>query len=92
MYRQDEKASMADGTELSVSIPSRDQPEFLGQIIDIFEDFLDSKGSFGHKRVLDTELVLENVVNIHGADYDELTAKLRETFCNWGVFQTDERS
>lgn len=56
--------------------------EFIGQIIDIFEDFLEER-----------EVTLPNdereqdeyAAIIYGTDYDQLQTELIDTMWNWGI-------
>ena len=60
-----------------------DTCEFLGQIIDVFEDFLDAKG------ITITHPEDESSANICGTDYDDLRRNLAEMMVNWGVIHQD---
>lgn len=51
-------------------------PEFAGEIIDIFEDFLDSK---------DIELNKTDDVFINGFDYDGLESSIISMLKSWGL-------
>jgi hypothetical protein len=64
--------------------------EFIGQIIDIFEDFLDD-----HKIIIpnperdqNEDLEPEESANIFGTDYDELQTKISETLKNWNLTES----
>ena len=76
-------------------ISKDDLPEFTGQIIDIFEDFLD-----------DRNIVLDNpekeeaikdgedpdeIANIYGSDYGELQTAIESTMINWKLAEAYER-
>lgn len=58
--------------------------EFVGQVIDIFEDFLE-----------DRNIVLENdekegeetEANIYGSDYGELQTSIEDTLYNWNLVE-----
>ena len=50
--------------------------EFLGQIIDIFDDYLEKKS--GKK------------VNIQGEDYNSIRDDLEQMMKNWGVMEKEE--
>lgn len=64
-----------------------DTCEFLGQIIDVFEDFLDARGIQNPKlRNVDPR---ENVANIVDEDYDDLRNNLARLMVNWGVIHQD---
>lgn len=64
--------------------PAEDTTEFIGQIIDIFEDFLDEKGVVivNPKRDEDDE---EMAANIYGSDYDRLSDEITDTLKRWNV-------
>lgn len=65
-----------------------DANELVGQMIDVFEDFLDSKGiaPFPNKeRALDEGLDGEIPAILHGADYDEIAASIKATLKSWGI-------
>ena len=49
--------------------------EFLGQVIDIFDDYLEKKS--GKK------------VNIQGEDYNSIRDDLEQMMKNWGVMEKD---
>lgn len=65
-----------------------DREEFLGQTIDIFEDFLDEHGIKieNPERDKDDD---DNNTNIWGNDYDELAEELRCLFEYWGIIPKD---
>lgn len=64
-------------------VKAEDREEFLGQIIDAFEDFLDGKGIVIHEN---RDQPSQDVTNIRGEDYNMLCGKLSELMENWGVF------
>lgn len=66
-----------------------DVPEFVGQIIDIFEDFLDERGVLleNPERDEDPDADPESVANIYGSDYGELQDAIEDTLVNWGICQ-----
>ena len=68
-------------------ISNSDLPEFVGQIIDIFEDFLDSHGVIidNPEREEDPNADPESMANIYGTDYDELQDEIEQTLVNWGL-------
>ena len=63
-------------------INREEMAEFTGQVIDIFEDFLDDKGIVIHnpEREADDE---ENSANIYGNDYGYLQSRITELTENW---------
>ena len=60
-------------------INTNDIPEFTGQIIDIFEDFLTSKKTM----VLNNKGDATNFVSIFGENYDYLSDKIKDTLKQW---------
>lgn len=77
-----------DNEPLDECYPNRSINEFVGQVIDIFEDFLDTK-----KIVLENDEKLEDVdvaANIYGADYGVLQTVLEDLLENWKLVETDE--
>lgn len=73
-------------------ITKEDRKEFIGQVIDVFEDFLDKKGIIisNDERDIDSDLEPEGSTNIYGNDYDSIREKLEKLFINWSVLE-DER-
>lgn len=59
--------------------------EFIGQIIDIFEDFLDEKKIKIPNEEREDEEDDDSFANIYGEDYFALEEKIKETLINWGV-------
>lgn len=68
-----------------------EKAEFLGQLIDIFEDFLDEKGIVipNEERDMDPNLDPDNSANIYGRDYDSIRSGLEEILVNWGILESD---
>ena len=60
-------------------------PEFIGQIIGIFEDFLESKGIDIPNE--EKEQSGEGAAIIYGTDYGRLQSDLEEMMCNWSVIE-----
>ncbi len=60
-----------------VTSKNADASEMTGQIIDIFEDFLEKKNI--HLSDSETE------ANIVGADYDTLKEQIQELLINWNI-------
>ena len=56
-----------------------DRKEFIGQIIDVFEDFLEQHNVV-IKNVEDTDAI------IFGADYDSLSIKINNLINQWSEF------
>ena len=58
-------------------IKTEDIPELIGEIIDVFEDFLDEEYS---------EIPMsESEVYIYGSDYDILSSRLNMLLKNWDI-------
>lgn len=65
-------------------VKQNDRTEFLGQIIDVFEDFLESKGidiPNDDKDQSDFPAI------IYGMDYGEIQSGIEAIMVNWKVFQ-----
>lgn len=63
------------GFQQAYPVGNKDRAEFIGQIMDGFETFLDRKG------------ILEGSVKLAGADYDALKTFLEDTMRNWRVIE-----
>ena len=65
--------------------------ELKGQLIDIFEDFLDEKGIIleNPEKYQDENLDPKEAANIFGSDYGEIGDKIERTLTNWGVFDKE---
>ena len=63
-------------------ISREDLGEFVGQVIDIFEDFLEARGiDFPNdEKNEDGE---DNIAIIYGSDYDELATVIEATVVSW---------
>ena len=64
-----------------------DRAEFVGSIIDIFEDFLDRKGINIPNEDKDQS---ENPAIIYGMDYGELQSAIESMMQHWGVLSADK--
>lgn len=67
-----------------MSINKNDKEEFIGQIIDLFEDFLDEK----NVKISNPEAVEdgeENIAIIYGGDYDTLHDQIQSVLENWDI-------
>ena len=64
-------------------IASRNRAEFLGQIIDVFEDFLESKGIDIPNEDKDQS---ENPAILYGMDYGVLQSGIEGIMVRWNVF------
>lgn len=68
-------------------VSADDRTEFIGQIIDLFEDFLELRGVW----IENPERVGEpGEAIIYGTDYGELQIGIAETLDNWGVGNRNE--
>lgn len=74
-------------TNRAYLIEKEDKLEFIGQIIDIFEDFLEEKGISipNEDRDNDPDLEDESAAIIYGNDYYLLEEKISETLANWNI-------
>ena len=70
-------------------IDQNDKAEFIGNIIDIFEDFLDEKGVTLESPERDEEMELDgdNAANIYGSDYDSISDSLEALLRGWKVIE-----
>ena len=65
---------------MDIKISENDKAEFVGQIIDVFEDFLESKGIDIPNDEKDDD---DNSAIIYGTDYGEIQTDLEELLQNW---------
>ena len=71
-----------------MSINVNNKEEFIGQIIDLFEDFLDEK----NVKISNPEAVEdgeENAAIIYGSDYDTLHDQIQCVLENWNIIPED---
>lgn len=71
------------------TIKEEERPELVGQIIDLFEDFLDEKGIVLENEERDEDMDEEDpdsIANIYGSDYGELQDGLEKIFHGWKIF------
>ena len=71
-----------------MSINVNNKEEFIGQIIDLFEDFLDEK----NVKISNPEAVEdgeENAAIIYGGDYDTLHDQIQDALENWNIIPED---
>ena len=68
--------------DLELNIKEADKAEFIGQILDLFEDFLTEKGVEipNPEREEDAE---EDAAILYGSDYGDLAEGIREILQNW---------
>lgn len=67
--------------EITVKVKKTDEAEFIGQFIDVFEDFLDSKGICIDNADRDEDD--DNAAIIYGDDYDILADEILSVLHNW---------
>lgn len=72
-------------------IPKDETNELVGQIIDIFEDFLTKRNLIPDNEERNKEIISEqdphDIALIYGSDYDELDKKLTELLKNWSIIR-----
>lgn len=68
-------------------INTDDRPELIGQIIDIFEDFLEEKGIDIENPEKEDDP--DSAAIIYGSDYGTLQSQLEEAFINWGILRKE---
>ncbi len=61
------------------------KPELLGQIIDVFEDFLEEKNVFIPNPEREDDEDLENGAIIYGSDYDSVSSGIESVLSAWGL-------
>lgn len=64
-----------------------DVPEFVGQIIDIFEDFLEERNIVLHND--EREQPGTDAAIIYGTDYGQLRSYIERTLENWGLINSN---
>lgn len=67
--------------EITLKIKQTDEAEFIGQFIDVFEDFLDSKGISIDNADRDADD--DDAAIIYGDDYDILADEILSVLHNW---------
>ncbi len=70
-------------------INQNDKTEFIGCIIDIFEDFLDEKDITLEPPKESDEMELDGGItaNIYGSDYDSISDSLEALLRRWKVIE-----
>ena len=77
---------------LHLDIPADEQPEFFGQIIDCFDDFLEEQDvrlPRSVKEMEEDEAGDGNAARIYGSDYDDLNDKIQATIKNWAKTEAE---
>ena len=85
MFCDFEKSKSCNSFVKVVPIPSNLETEFLGQIIDSFEDFLEEKkiSIKNHEKTEDNHS--DNPAIIFGSDYDNIEDSIRRLLQNWNI-------
>lgn len=88
----------------STIITRQDRAEFVGQIIDIFEDFLTEKAPPIYPGSTDVAIWIHNperieaikyaedpieVAIIYGSDYGDIQTRLESLLLNWGIISEE---
>lgn len=85
MFCDSQKSKSCNSFVKVVPIPSNLEMEFLGQIIDSFEDFLEEKkvSIKNHEKTEDNHS--DNPAIIFGSDYDNIEDSIRRLLQNWNI-------
>lgn len=71
------------------AIADEDEAEFVGQIIDIMEDFLEEKGIvLDNPEREDYEEDPDSLANIFGKDYDYIADRVRDRLLAWKLVES----
>ena len=73
---------MAQSQSVRQLIRRMNRVEFVGQLIDIFEDFLEARGVTLDNPERDTD---PDAAIIYGNDYAQLQSAIEDTLQNWGL-------
>lgn len=76
-----------DTARISTVVFAADIPEFIGQIIDFLEDFLEEKGITIPNPEKDEDPDDENTAIIYGTDYGNIAFCIEETLANAGAVE-----
>ncbi len=86
----------ADIQNMGVQEKKADKTEFIGQVIDLFEDFLEEKGVSLNNGEKDEPSATgeepEQETIIYGSDYDQLQAGIEALLENWGLVNARPKS
>lgn len=70
-------------------ISRSDLPELIGQVIDIFEDFLEEK----HVAISNPDREGDpDAAILYGDDYDRLSGQIGQTLVNWDIVSSNDVS
>lgn len=94
MSKCDKEMDMMEGTVRQPSKLNLDtQQEFIGEIIEHFENFLDMKGieldNPEKQEAIDTGEEEDSIANIYGTDYGWLQSDIEGSLKNWGLIEKD---
>lgn len=92
------------GKSIEPAVDKNDKSELVGQIIDIFEDFLAERASVDKDtatvsiKIDNTERLeaieagntLDETAILYGSDYGEIQTNLESLFLNWGIIGEEE--
>lgn len=83
--RKDKKAELAsEDAGITVRISQLDESEFVGEIINIFENFLDKRNiNIENKERDEDSKETDDLAVIYGSDYDEIGDQIREVLKRW---------
>ena len=72
-----------DISKMAIPVTPENETEFIGQIIDIFEDFLSERNI-----QLNTDKNENTYAVIYGSNYDELNDKLKTMMNQWNIINS----
>ena len=82
-----------EGIAVTSKVRREDKPEFFGQIIDIFEDFLEAKGvdieNPEKKEAVEDGEDPDSICILYGTDYGDLENAVESTMFNWGLVSVE---
>lgn len=74
-------------------VKREDVPEFIGQLIDIFEDFLEERNITLNNPDIDDAIAdgqdPEGLAIIYGTDYGDLQCELEKTLVGWEIIEPE---
>lgn len=70
-----------------MKLNNSERMELIGQLVDIFEDFLDAKGIVVRNPEKNED---PDTANIYGTDYSEIADGLEATLINWNLIEKGE--
>lgn len=71
---------------MKLIVDNQDMAEFLGQLIDVFDDFLEERDvriPTSDAEMEENDELEENEARIYGSDYSELEENIKELLGNW---------